>query len=84
MKLNVERKHLDFEHLKNGILVVTFKPFSSKMSKTQYFTLFEQHTRYYNLAMKVEEDNANWVEINYLAEFVEINHGKVIESFNII
>ena len=50
------------------------------MSKKQYFTLFEQHTRYYNLAMKVYEDTANWVEINYLAEFVEINHGKVIES----
>ena len=78
MKINVERKQFDFEHLKNGLLVCTFKPVTWKVAKKQYFTLFEQHTRYYNLAMKVSEDTASWAEINYLAEFIEDHHGQII------
>lgn len=78
MKINIEQKQLDFEQLKNGILVVTFKPITWKIAKKQYFTLFEQHTRYYNLAMKVAEGKGNWVEINYLAQFIEEHHGQVI------
>lgn len=80
MKINAELKQFDFEHLKNGLLVVTYKPFSSPLSKKQFFTLFEQHTRYYNLAMKVSEKCANWVEINYLAQFIEEYHGQIISQ----
>ena len=80
MKTGVERKQFDFEHLKNGLMVVYYKPFSSSFSKKQYFTLFEQHTMWYNLADSCKKDKPDWVYLNYLAEFIETHHGQVITA----
>ena len=80
MQLEVSRKQFDFEELKNGLLVVTFNPFSSKFNKKRYFTLFEQHTKWYNLAFACKKDNPDWVYLSYLADFVINHHGQIIEA----
>ncbi len=78
MKIDVEHKQFDFETLKNGLLMVTYKPVMSRLDKKIYYTLFEQHTRYYQMAMECNKENANWVYLNYLADFVENHHGQII------
>lgn len=78
MKIGIERKQFDFEELKNGLLIVYYRPFSSSYSKKVYFTLFEQHTLWYNLAFSCKKDKPYWVDMNYLAEFIENHHGQTI------
>lgn len=78
MKTSVKRKQLEFEELKNGMLMVTYNPVSSTFNKKRYYTLFDQHTIWYNLAHSCMKDDADWVYINYLAEFVEEHHAQII------
>lgn len=80
MYIEVKHKQFDFEELNDGSLAVTFKPFSSRLIKTSHFVLFRPKTRYYELAIKVKSKSANWVELNYFAEFCQHFENEVIGS----
>ena len=80
MFTSVEYKQFDFEEIKDKVIIVSFNPFSSRLNKNRYNVVFMSGNQYYDLANKVKMKLHNWVELNYLAEFVKQYNGQVINS----
>lgn len=80
MFTSVEYKQFDFEEIKDKVIIVSLNPFSSRLNKKRYNTVFMAGNQYYDLAKKVQMKLHNWVELNYLAIFVAKHDGQVINS----
>jgi len=78
MLLSVESKQLQFQSFNDDYLCVTYKPICSRFDKKKYFVMIKRGNRYYDLAFNVMKSNCNWVEINFLAQFVKEYNEQII------
>lgn len=80
MYLNIKKEQFEFQQLNNGFLFVTFKPVMTRKDTKKFFCLFTSGNRYFDLAFNVMKSNCNWVELNYLAQFVQDYNNQIITS----
>lgn len=80
MYTDVNYNQFEFQEVKDKLIIVTFKPITSRFSKLQRNVVIMHGNRFYDLAKKCEMKLHNWVELNYLATFVQNYDGQVINS----
>lgn len=78
MIVSANRKQFKFNHLHNDMIIVFYKPILSKYDKREHYLLFDKENCYKQLARKVMNNEANWVEMNYLAMLVSEYTGNTI------
>lgn len=74
-----DNRYFKYQRLTDNKIMVTFKPYRSRLSKETYFCIFEPGTKYYLVADKCMNGSQYWLEINWLAYFVR-NHDKQVIS----